>query len=472
MNLVALYRGIITLILGVFFQLSSNSQTISFKYNNSTLHKNDFLSISITFSKDGKKEFNAYKNYQFPDIADMVKSHTYFNEKEGNEKTYSIVQWYEPIKVGPKFIPAITILTKNKTFTNPAFTVNILSTDSDTPIEPPVEAWLGKTKLQLEVPEIEWHLESNVTNSYVLQPIHITGYLLTPFEKSIPFTFIESHLQKELLKKKIKNNNCLIQERSVAGEFKTDTIRRDGRKYLKLIVLDQFIFPQKGVDIDLPATEWYVYAYKKGTNEDGIVRLAEKFTIKDNGIRIQVKDVPPFPAKKIIPTGTFYLKDYLAEKRIRNGQATFLTIVLETNADPSSIGTFEFISSDIELMSEEFVSQKIIEGEQWRVRKELKFQINPLRSGQYQMSDAFMYIYFNTGTKKYDTLHPKSILNVYGERVHESNAMLTNDEFYNRYTHQTNNKLYIAKENDLFNHLANLIILVMLVVTAILVIKK
>lgn len=472
MNLVALYRGIITSILGVLFQLSSNSQTVSFKCNNTTLYKNDFFSISITFSKDGKKEFNAYKNYQFPDIADMAKSHTYFHEKEGSEKTYSIVQWYEPVKVGPKSIPAITVQTKNKTFTNPAFSITILSTDSDTPVEPPVEPWLGKTKLQLEIPEIEWHLESNVSTTYPLQPIHITGYLLTPAEKTIPFTFIESHLQKELLKKKIKNNNCLIQERSLAGEFKTDTIRIEGRKYLKLIVLDQFIFPQKPAAIDIPATEWFVYAYKKGTNDEGVVRLAEKYILKDNAIRILVKELPAFSTKKIMPVGTFYVKDYLAEKRIRNGQATYLTIVLETTADPSSIGTFEFISSDIELMSEEIVSQKIVEGEQWRVRKELKFQINPLRSGQYQMSDAFMYVYFNPATKKYDTLHPKSILNVYGERVHESNAMLTNDEFYNRYTNQTNNKLFIAKENDLFNHLANLIILVMLVVTAILVIKK
>jgi len=63
-------------------------------------------------------------------------------------------------------------------------------------------------------------------------------------------------------------------------------------------------------------------------------------------------------------------------------------------------------------------------------------------------------------------------LNVYGDRISESNAMLTNDEFYNRYNSQTNNKLFSAKQNDLFNHLANLIILVMLAVTAILVIKK
>ena len=472
MNLFVLYRGIIITILGLAFQISSNSQTISFKHNNSTLHKNDFLSISITFSRDAKKEFNAYKNYQFPDIADMVKSHTYYNEKEGTEKTYSIVQWYEPIKAGPKSIPSISVQTKNKTFTNPAFTVNILSETTTEPIEPPVEAWIGKTKLQFDLPELEWHLTSSVKEVYPMQPIHIVGYLLVPLDKSVPFTFVNSHEQKESIKKIIKNSNCLIQDRNLSNAFEQDTISRDNKKFLKLTIIDQFFFAQKPCEISIPATEWYVYGYKKGVNNDGIVRLPEKYIIKDKGLHIKVLALPPISANKIIPVGNFYLKDRLDEKRIRNGQATYLTILLEANTDPSSIGTFEFTSSDIELMSEEIVSLRILEGDQWKVRKEFKFQINPLRSGQYQMSEAFRYVYFNPVKKNYDTLYPKSVLNVYGDRISESNAMLTNDEFYNRYNSQTNNKLFSAKQNDLFNHLANLIILVMLAVTAILVIKK
>ncbi len=458
----------------LIIHFSSNSQTISFKYNNKTLHKNDFFSISITFSKDAKKEFNAYKTYQFPDIADMAKSHTYFyhDHADGGEKVFSITQWYEPVKVGPKIIPAISVYTKNKTFTNPAFIIQVTSEAAENPIEPPVEPWIGKTKLQFEAPEIEWNLSSNVTEIYPMQPIHITGYLLIPLDKNIPFTFVNSHEQKESIKKIIKNNNCLIQDKNLSNSFIQDTITRNNKKYLKLTVIDQFLFAQKACEIDIPATEWYVFAYKKGTNDDGIVRLAEKYIAKDKGFHIKVKELPLVVSNKIIPVGTFYLKDRLEDKRIRNGQATYLTMILETNTDPSSIGVFEFISSDMELLNEEIVSLRILDGDQWKVRKEFKYQINPLRSGQYKMSEAFRYIYFNPNKKNYDTLYPKSVLTVYGDRISESNAMLTNDEFYNRYNSQTNNKLFSAKQNDLFNHLANLIILVMLAVTAILVIKK
>ena len=187
---------------------------------------------------------------------------------------------------------------------------------------------------------------------------------------------------------------------------------------------------------------------------------------------IKVKALPTTTSEKIIPVGLFHVKDYLDAKRIRNGQATYLSIVLETNTDPASIGNFEFTSSDIELMGEEIVSVRVIDNDQWRVRKEFKFQINPLRSGQYQLADAFRYVYFNPAKHAYDTIHPKSVLTVYGDRIVESNAMLTNDEFYNRYNYQTNNTLFKTNQNDLFNYLANLIILIMLVVTAILVIKK
>ena len=472
MNLNQINTLLLLLFLGLGIHYSSNSQTISFKCNNTTLHKNDFLSISITFSKDAKKEYNAYKTYQFPDIADMVKSHTYFYDKEGPEKTHTITQWYEPIKAGPKNIPAISIQTKNKTFTNPPLTVTILSELSDNPKEPPSEPWIGKTKLLLDVPSIEWHLTSSTKELYPMQPIHIIGFLLVPIDNTIPFTFINSHEQKELLKKKIKNNNCLIQDRDLLNTFQQDTIVKDNIKFLKLTVIDQFLFPQKASEINISATEWYVFVYKKGTNDAGIVRLPEKIIFKDKSITIKVKKLPVTTSYKIVPVGMFYIKDYLDAKRIRNGQATYLSIVLETNTDPSSIGNFEFTSSDIELMGEEIVSVEVVEGEQWRVRKEFKFQINPLRSGQYQLADAFKYVYFNPAKQKYDTLHPKSVLTVYGDRITESNAMLTNDEFYNRYNYQTNNTLFKTNQNDLFNYLANLIILIMLVATAILVIKK
>lgn len=452
---------------------SSNSQTVSFKCNTLKLHKNEFFSISITFSKEAKKEYKGYKTYNFPDIADMVKSHTYFNEKEDGEKSFTIVQWYEPLKAGTMYIPAISIQTKQKLYTNPAFTILIANTLAENPIEPPVEAWLGKTKMQFEAPDMEWHLTVSTREVYPTQPIHLTGFILIPFNNSIPFTFVDSHEQKEIIEKKTKNSNCLIQEQSMSSEFNMDTVVFNQKKYLKLTVIDQFIFPQKPGDITIPETEWYVYGYKKGVHDEGIARLPEKYIVKDKSIHIKVKALPNTASSKIIPVGVFSIKDYLDEKRIRNGQATYLTIILEGNSDPASIGKIEFTSSDIELMSEEIVSQKETEsGEQWKIRKEFKFQINPLRSGQYQMSDAFRYIYFNSSKNTFDTIYPKSSLNVYGERVNESNAMLTNDEFYNRYNTQTNNKLFITKNNVLFNHLANLIILVMLVVTAILVIKK
>lgn len=472
MNLNQINRLLFLLFLGLVTSHSSNSQTISFKCNKTTLYKNDFFSISITFSKDAKKEYNAYKNYQFPDIADMVKSHTYFDNKEGLDKSSTITQWYEPIKPGIKNVPAITVQTKNKPFTNPAFTISVLSELSDEPTEPPAEAWIGKTKLQFDAPSIEWHVTASAKELYPMQPIHITGYLLVPIDNTIPFTFINSHEQKEGIKKKIKNNNCLIQERDLSNTFKRDTITKDNIEYLKLIVIDQFLFPQKAGDITIPATEWYVYGYKKGTNDEGVVRLPEKIFLKDKSIVIKIKELPHTVSEKIVPVGLFYLKDHLDAKRIRNGQATYLSIVLETNTDPSSIGNFEFTSSDIELMGEEIVSLRIMDGDQWKVRKEFKFQINPLRSGQYPLAEAFRYVYFNTIQHKYDTLHPKSILTVYGDRISESNAMLTNDEFYNRYVYQTNNTLFKTNQNDLFNYLANLIILIMLVVTAILVIKK
>ncbi|MBC7452067.1 MAG: BatD family protein [Cytophagales bacterium] len=472
MNLALLSRIVFILFIWSAPFISLNSQTISFKSNKTTLHKNDFLSISITFSKDAKKEFNAYKTYQFPDIPDMEKSHTYFNDKENGEKTFSIVQWYEPIKAGGKNIPAITVQTRNKAFTNPAFSISVLSETTDNPAEPPAEPWIGKTKLQYTEPDVHWQINTDVQEVYPLQPIHIRGYILLPLDNKTPFTFVDSHIQQQAISKQVKNSSCMIYDDMKAKEYKKDTIVKDEKKFLQLTIIDQFLFPLKASVIQLPATEWYVYGYKTGVNDEGVVRLPERVVLKAPGFKIKVKPLPPYTTKEIIPIGTFYMKDYLEQKRIHNGNATFLHVILETNTDLSSVGELEFLSSDMEVLSEETIGLTVLEGDQWRVRKEIRYQINPLRTGQYAMSEAFRFVYFNTKKNQYDTIYPKSILNVYGDRLSESNAMLTNDDFYNRYNSQATSMIINGTQDDLFNRLANLIILVMLAVTATLVIKK
>jgi hypothetical protein len=472
LNLEAFYKKISFAILWLTPFISLNSQTISFKTNKISLYKNDFLSISITFSKDGKKEFNVYKGYQFPDIPDMLKSHTYFYEKEGVDKTYSIVQWYEPIRAGEKTIPSITIKTRNKTFTNPSFTIKVLNEITDQPSEPPSESWIAKTKLHLDEPDVKWQIYSDLQSLYPMQPIHIIGFVLLPLENKIPFTFADSHLQKLELNKKIKNSNCIIYDQLRSNELKRDTVVKNNQSYIRLFFIDQFLFPLRECIIQLPATEWYLYAYKTGTSDEGIVRLPEKVSLKSAPIKIKVVNLPPFPVKEFIPVGDFTIKDVLEQKRIRNGNATFITITMETNTDLSFAGEPEFISSDIELLGKETVSIETLNEQQWKVRKIIRYQINPLRSGQYQMSEAFRFIFFNTQKKQYDTIYPRSVLTVYGDRINESNAILTNDDFYNRYNSQANNKIIDRNQDDLFNRLANLIILVMLAVTAILIIRK
>jgi len=473
LNLDTLYRNFVFLFLWFTPFIYFNSQTISFKINKTTLYKNEFLSISITFSKDAKKEFNAYKGYQFPDIPDMQKSHTYFKEKEGTEKISTITQWYEPTKAGTKTIPAITITTRNnKVFKNPAIAVSVLSETTDNPTEPPSENWIGQTKILYEAPDVQWIVHSDVQTVYPMQPIHIMGYVLIPLESKIPFTFVDTHNQKQALSKLLKNTNCIQYDKLADNELKQDTISKNKQTYLRLYIIDQFLFPLKECVIDLPATQWYIYGYKTGTNDEGIVRLPEKVVLKSNSIKIKVKKLPPYPKQELIPVGTFTIRDFLEQKRIRNGNTTYLTVTMETNTDLSSIGDLEFTSSTMELLGSETVSINIVKGNNWKVRKVIRYQINPLRSGQYHMGDAFRFIFFNSKTDKYDTIYPKSTLAVYGDRISESNAILTNDNFYNRYNSQATSNIIDGKQDDLFNRLANMIILVMLAVTAILVIRK
>ncbi|MCU0416312.1 MAG: hypothetical protein MUE33_03910 [Cytophagaceae bacterium] len=466
MHLIATIRYYLIVILLLQIEFYGNSQTISYKINKTNLYRNDFLCLTITFSGEAKKEFQFYQDYLFPEVPHFVKSHTYFLKTEDGG---IIHQWYEPIQWGTIDFPSIKLYNRHhKPFIYSGPSISVVSAESANPEEPPGAVWISKTKLNTQRPSIKWYT-GGPSASYIYQGVRWSVVLEMPLSEGIEYAVpgwdktiqdIRYWLQHAPLwyESILPNNLPLI-----------DTMVYQDKTFLKVLLADVMLFPKTTGTIKIPSFSLPYYVYQKGEHAEGVVRLAEAIQL---GTGETIWKVKPLSTSLALPVGSCSMKDRLEQRAIRLGKSTYLSLTLEGDVDPASLGKPIFQSKNIQLISSEVVSTGILSYQPWRVSKTIRYHIKPIQEGTIALDRSFYWVYYNLSLQRPDTLRPSETLQVYHSNTTDQQPLLSDDPFYNRYTLMETGVIRQQVNAELVNRLANLIIFVMLVATAILVIKK
>ena len=85
-------------------------------------------------------------------------------------------------------------------------------------------------------------------------------------------------------------------------------------------------------------------------------------------------------------------------------------------------------------------------------------------AGNYRMADYFQWIFFNTNTQKYDTLHSRLSLQATGEKVAASGADTEGFGGFYSLISESNNELQDLQENWWIKVATNMLILSVLTV--------
>lgn len=455
-------------ILVLSFEFSGNSQNISFKLNKSTLYRNDFLCISITFNQEAKKEYHYYQDYLLPEIPNFVKSHTYFQK---TDEGGVIHQWYEPIQTGTTYFPSLLFYNRHhKAFTFHSQPITVLASEHANPDLPPATPWIAKVKLSSQRPTIKWYI-SGPTSSQLMEGKRWSAIIELPLSESVEYAVPSWNSAQEQIKKWMSHQSFLHESLLKNGAPVIDTVVVDEKTYLKILLVDEYIFPTQVGDIFIPSFSLPYYIYKKGDCNDGIVRLAEEITLGTPEFTWRVRSLKGnSPSSTVV--GNFTLSDIAEQSALRLGKSTYITLTLEGNGELSTMGKPIFRSNQMELLSSEVLSSGIVSYQPWIVRKQIRYHIKPTVKGNIHLANAFTWAYFNLQRQQWDTLRPHSTIHVYQSATGETPQFFTEDPFYQRYTMVVKEGVRQQVETELINRLANLIIFLMLVVTAILVIKK
>ncbi len=469
------YIGIVLLTLLNLFIFSSKgyTQEIEVSTGKTDLLLSDKFIVTIYFPKDYKREFKAYRNYFFPDIADFEKGRTLYLEEE-EPKSYKIVQYYKPRKAGTFIVNPVRIKIKDKVYASKKVLVSVSPKyNSRTEEEPIIKI---DNDLEFEESRLDALLDirSTKTKVYAGEGFGITVSLLISTQNKAEITFIDLNEQRKEFIKRMKSASCFIEDFALPNEILVDTITIREKKYTKWKLYEGVFFPLDSNNIRIPDLKLSVLSYALAKNKTE--SLERKTVIKNfstQPLLIKVTRLPKNKGKEQLAVGNFRLSESVSPNKIITGKSfkyTF-TIVGEGNiaaiTEPKIYPGEYFDIYSPKITQEVFRQQGTVFG-----AKSFVYYVTPKEPGDFKLSGLFKWYYFNPVTRQFDTLTSALSLKVRGESLKNNYISVNNPgDFYNRINTDSNQIRSFTKDNDL-KLWANMIILSMLVVTAVLVLKK
>ena len=463
---------VITLVIIGSSYLSSYSQGVNIFVEKNKIALNEDLKVSIIFPKEYKKEFKAYHNYFFPDITDFIKGRTLYLE-ETDPRQYKITQYYSPRKTGSFSINPIRIATKEEVFQSERLKVYVSKKKINLKEEQPREI---KEDLEFteEAPEAFLNFTSSRKAVYVGEGFGATLSFYIAASNKSEITFIDLVEQRNNLLKKIKSGKFLTEDFNLEENVKVDTVRVNGKLYTKWKLYEGVFYPLDSNNIIFPALDFKVITYKTAKNGNiSMERKAIYQNFHSKQVFIQVKALPKYAHKGYVPVGNFRLSEDIYPDKFRTGKSIKYLFIVVGEGNIASIREPYVIQTEYFDIYTPKISQEIMkQDERIMGAKSFTYYITPKEPGRFNLKDYIKWVYFNTITQKYDTLSSNFVLEVKGESL-KNNYISTNNpgDFYNRIFTDSNTLRSVVKD-DRMKFYANIAILFMLLITAIIVLKK
>ena len=289
-----------------------------------------------------------------------------------------------------------------------------------------------------------------------------------------PLEFYELGKQLSDIMKKLRPENCWEENFNIENIY-GEHVMIQGKGYTQYKIYQGVFFPLNTENVVFPSVGLEMIKYKVARNPSffGQNRQEDfkKFFTREKVIK--VKDLPPHPLKDQVAVGDYKLNESVSSRELETGQSFSYEFNIYGQGNISSINApvpsendfFEFYDPD--------VSQNI-NRRTGRVSgsKSFSYYGIPNEPGDYALGDYFEWVFFNPRTDQYDTLVARAEVSVTGEsRVNEN--ILSSDVgiFYDRIEFE-DNKLSGAHQVEWLKVFANILILVMLALSAFIILKK
>ena len=467
-------------LLGISFAFS---QDIKIELGPDNIGMNQAFTITITV-ENGKLE--SYD--QFPDIPGFVKRGTssssstnFINGRVSS--TQSIIQNYLPSREGRFSIPPFTMTINNKKVRSSGKRVTVgppvqSRQRRDPFFYDPFEDFFGRQQQPQEYVDIDADAFLALTTSkdevYLGEGFTVTLSFYVSESNRAQMQFYELGKQLTEIVKEIKPANCWEENFNI-DNISQEPVVLNGKRYSQYKIFQATYFPLNLEKIDFPSVDLELIKYKiaKRRTFFGQNRREDFETFRSKPKTVTVTDLPPHPMKASAPVGQYKLDEKISSQQLRTGQSFNYNFIVK------GIGNISAINNPTLRDDEDFdiyppnIRQNITRGNN-RVTgiKTFNYFGVPNEPGEYDLGDYFWLTYFDPEREVYDTL--RSDLTVFISGESKKNEMIeANDlgSFYDLIPFEQN-EIRGLGEDKTVKVIANILIFLMLAITAVVIFKK
>jgi hypothetical protein len=470
-------------LLVLFLPCFAWAQNIQITLGPDEIGENQSWTITVTAQNE---QLRSYDN--FPDITGFRKrgtsSQSTTNIVNGQiSSSQSVIMTYTPLKQGVFTLPPFTMKVNEKSVNSPGKKIKV-SVPVQRQQRDPFDSFFNRSdddffgRGETEYLDIKddafLALTTNKDEVYVGEGFNATLSLFVAEANRAPLQFYNLEKQVPELLKKIRPSNCW-EENFKIENIEGEPIAIQGKRYVQYKIYQAAYFPLNADPVKFQSIPLEMIKYKvaKIPSFFGQNRQEDFKTFHTKAKVVRVKELPPHPLRDAVAVGDYRLDERIRTTELETGQSAAYEFHIYGEGNISSIekpriirdGTFEFYEPNV---------REDVTRQNNRVTgtKSFSYFMIPKEPGKYKLGDYIQWIFFNPGSRKYDTLKSKMIVNVSGESK-KNEAIQSNDlgSFYDKID-DTDNSLEKIADNRWQKWAFNGFILLMLGASVYLVARK
>jgi hypothetical protein len=459
----------------------SHGQDIQVSLGPDEIGENQAWTITITVNNDRLKAYD-----KFPDINGFQKRGVSSQRQSSNINgqvsfSESAVMTYAPQAQGVINVPSFKLKVNDQVISVPGKKVKVgAAVKAVDPFrslfdrDPARDFFGGETEFVDVKEDALLAITTNKDEVYVGEGFTTTLSFLVADNNRAPMQFHDLGKQLTDILKKLRPSNCWEENFNIEN-IEGESIEIGGKGYTQYKIYQATFYPLNAQSITFPSVGLEMIKFKVAKNPSffGQNRKEDYKTFQSKPKTVRVKELPPHPMRDAVAVGNYKLDERLASTNLGTGQSVSYEFNVYGEGNISGIekpnvkkdNSFDFYEPNI---------KQNVSRENNRVTgsKSFTYFMIPKEPGKYNLGDYFQWVFFNPGTKKYDTLKSKQLLTVTGESQTNS-AIESNDtgSFYSR-IESADNTLLSSTKGDWMKIGLNTFILLALGGAAYLVFKK
>ena len=475
------------IVLGILFLFgfvsSAFAQQASIELGPNQIGSNEQFTITVKMQDERLRQYD-----NFPEIPGFEQAGTSTSSSTNIvngqiSSSQSVTQTYLPLREGTFRLSPFTMSVNDQPVSSPGTTITVgppkqQNAQNRNPFaDDPLEDFFGRREPQefVDVKESAFlSLTTSKDEVYLGEGFTTTLAFYVAEENQAPLQFYDLGKQLTDILKEIKPSNAWEENFNIEN-INGAPVTINGKNYTQYKIYQATFYPLNLEPIQFPSVPLKMIKYRVAKNPSFFGRRRQEdfktFTTKPK--EVQVKDLPSHPMKDAVAVGNYQLEESVSNWEVSTGSSFNYNFKVVGEGNISAIEKPILKSANAFEVYPPSIEQNI-NRRNGKVRgsKAFSYYIVPNEPGSYPLSKLVSWVYFNPTTEQYDTLTSDITVEVAGKsRKNEMISARDVGSFYDKLA-RVDNTLSRRNSAGWEQLIANVLILSMLVLTAVVVFRK